>query len=268
MTAVGSRKYDATGRSTGSRKTDRLTRIKPPFVQLRLPFLESPALGALSLSARRVLDRLEIEHMHHGGADNGRLQVPYSAFEQFGIHNNMIAPAIREAVALGFVRITEAGRGGNREFRRPTIYRLTYLPAAGAPPSDEWASIKTGAKAEKLARHARLSKTKSRSQKVRPKPPAQSAGENPEFRPHKVRAKPAVPPPSPSAGTIYILEGGGMDRGALTPQERHQKARAERVASERRLAEATAASKPDREACLAWWGWTVVLWNVEPTDGV
>ena len=33
--------------------------------------MASPAFRVLSLSARRVLDRLEIELAHHGGQDNG-----------------------------------------------------------------------------------------------------------------------------------------------------------------------------------------------------
>ena len=53
----------------------------PGFFVLRLvEMLESPAWRALSLSAHRVLDRLDIENRHHGGKDNGKLIV---TFEQF-----------------------------------------------------------------------------------------------------------------------------------------------------------------------------------------
>ena len=46
--------------------------------------LESPAYRVLSLSAHRVLARLEIEIGHHGGHDNGKLQVTYESFVQYG----------------------------------------------------------------------------------------------------------------------------------------------------------------------------------------
>ena len=37
-----------------------------------IEMLESPAYRALSVSAHRVISRIEIEHAHHGGNDNGR----------------------------------------------------------------------------------------------------------------------------------------------------------------------------------------------------
>ena len=40
---------------------------------------------ALSLNCRRLLDRLEVEHMAHKGQDNGRLKISYSQFVQWGI---------------------------------------------------------------------------------------------------------------------------------------------------------------------------------------
>ena len=83
------------------RKPGRTT-IAGQFAPRLIEMLESPAHRVLSLSARRVLDRLEIELAHHGGADNGKLPVTYDQFHQFGIDRQAIAPAIREAVALGF----------------------------------------------------------------------------------------------------------------------------------------------------------------------
>src|ERR1700722_10930144 len=91
--------------------------------------LESPAYRVLSLAARRVLDRVEIEFAHHAGKDNGCLPITYDDFEKHGIHRHAICPAIRESVALGFLQVTEAGRAGNAEFRRPNLFRLTYRHA-------------------------------------------------------------------------------------------------------------------------------------------
>lgn len=112
--------------------------ISGQFIAHRVEMLESAAWASLSLAARRVLDRLEIEHAHHGGKDNGRLPCTYDDFERFGIRRKSIADAIRQLVACGLVEVTERGSGGNREFRRPAKYRLTYLSTKTAAPTDEW----------------------------------------------------------------------------------------------------------------------------------
>jgi hypothetical protein len=104
----------------------RRTQIGAQFSARRIDMLSSPAWRTLSLSAHRVIDRISIELMHHGGADNGRLPVTYDDFERYGIHRHSIASAIREAVALGFVEITVKGRAGNAEWRRPHQFRLTF----------------------------------------------------------------------------------------------------------------------------------------------
>jgi hypothetical protein len=118
--------------------------------------VESPAWRVLSQSAHRVLDRIEVEHLHHGGAENGRLPVTFDDFQRYGIHRHSIAPAIRECQALGFVEITQRGRAGNAEFRSPHYFRLTYLSfLAHEPPTNEWRRIETMEDAEIKCRKAR-----------------------------------------------------------------------------------------------------------------
>jgi len=129
--------------------------IDGQFAAHTIEMLKSPAWSVLSLSARRVLDRIEIEHADHGGYDNGRLPVTYDDFERYGIHRHSIAAAIRETVALGFTEITERGRAGNAEFRSPHKFRLTYFPVRRAPPTNEWQRIKTVEEAQALATAAR-----------------------------------------------------------------------------------------------------------------
>lgn len=133
MTGPGSKKVDRTGRSTGSRKTNRFTRLDTPFAARPIRMLESSAYKVLSLSGRRFLDRLEIEFAAHGGTSNGKLPVTYDQFKDYGIHRHAIAPARREVVALGFVVVTEAGRAGNAEWRRPNLFRLTYRHTRDGP---------------------------------------------------------------------------------------------------------------------------------------
>jgi hypothetical protein len=117
--------------------------------------LESEAHCALSLSARRVLDRLEIELAHHGGNDNGSLPVTFADFERFGIDRHAIAPAIREVVALGFVEVTRQGRAGNAEYRLPSWYRLTYRNLNRSGPTDEWKRFTSAKEAKDAAKAAR-----------------------------------------------------------------------------------------------------------------
>ncbi len=112
-----------------SNRAKRRNSISGQFAARLIEMIESPAFRVLSLSARRVLDRVEIELAHHGGNDNGQLPVTYDNFEAYGIHRHAVGPAIRETVALGFLEVTESGRAGNAEFRRPNLFRLTYRPA-------------------------------------------------------------------------------------------------------------------------------------------
>jgi hypothetical protein len=78
--------------------------ILEAFVTHPLSLRLSPAWQALPNNARRILDRLEVEHMQHGGADNGHLPCTYADFEKAGVRRKSIALAIRQCVALGFSR--------------------------------------------------------------------------------------------------------------------------------------------------------------------
>lgn len=121
-----------------SRKPPKPTTIVGQFVAHRVAMLESAAWARLTFAARRVLDRLEIEHAHHGGKENGNLVCTYRDFELFGVRRPSIAAAIRLLVEVGLVEVTHTGRGGNAEFRDPSRYRLTYLNTVKQAPTDEW----------------------------------------------------------------------------------------------------------------------------------
>jgi hypothetical protein len=136
-------------------RRNRRTSIGEQFVSHVVRMLESPPYRALSLSARKVLARIEIELAHHGGADNGNLPVTYNNFVEYGVDRHSVAPAIRETVALGFVEITEQGRAGNAEFRSPNKFRLTYLHSGGLKPTHEWQRIQTYEQALAIAREVR-----------------------------------------------------------------------------------------------------------------
>jgi hypothetical protein len=137
--------------------TTRRNKIAEQFAWLSIEALESPAYRALSLSGHRVLARLQIEHAHHGGRDNGALPVTFQDFEDFGVHRHAIAPAIREIEALGFARITQPGRAGNADFRAPNLFALTHLPTENGQvaATNDWRKIERLEEAIVIARAAR-----------------------------------------------------------------------------------------------------------------
>jgi len=98
--------------------------------------LESPAHLALSITARRILDRLCCEHMNHGGGENGRLKCTYSDFIGFGASRELIPAALRELESLGLLRYQRGGRWGG--VKAPSIYTLTWCPVDGIPATNDW----------------------------------------------------------------------------------------------------------------------------------
>jgi hypothetical protein len=146
--------------------------------------MESHAFRALSLSAHRVIHRVEIELAHHAGKDNGSLPVTFDDFQSYGVHRHAIAPAIREAVALGFLEITQKGRAGNAEWRKPNLFRLTYRPAKGVygDGTHEWRKIDSDEAAKRLAnaaRKAKAEKTKHQCRKRTDLTPAKRTNKRP-----------------------------------------------------------------------------------------
>jgi hypothetical protein len=136
-------------------------KINGAFAPRTIEMLQSPAWRVLSLSARRLLDRIEIELARHGGKDNGALPVTFDNFEDYGIERHAIGPAQREAEALGFIGLIR-GAGGNAEFRKPSLFRLTYRPTKRKLETNEWSKIKTETEAKKIAVNSR-SQTKEKN---------------------------------------------------------------------------------------------------------
>jgi hypothetical protein len=111
-----------------------------PFAQLPLSLLGGVVLNALSIMARRVLDRLIAEHLKHGGRDNGRLHVSYRQLAQWTRANDgNIPPALAELVDLGLLVITHGERVAGSSKVAPNVYRLTFFPDhEDAASTDEW----------------------------------------------------------------------------------------------------------------------------------
>jgi hypothetical protein len=208
----------------------RKQKIDGQFAPRTIAMLRSPAMRVLSLSGRRILDRIEIELASHGGRDNGKLPVTFCNFEEFGIGNrSAIARGIREVCALGFVELTRPGRAGNGEFRISNLFRLTYLPAHGKGPAHEWRRIETIEDAEKIAKKVRRTIESRRRKNKTPvaekgPPPVAEKGPRPRFlnknpgtekvllsrlSSHKQRGDTGLHSPSPSS---CHPRGRGTDR--------------------------------------------------------
>ena len=161
------RRVDATGRSTGKFLDSKFRKLNSvpngqAFVWFTREMVESPAWRAMSQNARLVVDRVCVEHMAHGGGQNGSLPVTYDDFQRTGIRRGSIRRAIAEALALGFVEMTRKGTRGYGDWAgAPSLFRLAWLPTSeNGPATIRWRRFETLAAAEAAAAEARDSVTK------------------------------------------------------------------------------------------------------------
>jgi hypothetical protein len=114
----------------GKKSSVKSVRPGESFIQLETKLLYSPAWKSLSITARRVLDFLMVEHCEHGGHENGRLKAPYDQLvAKGGCSKNLIPDAIRE---LEMVRLIKVKRGGKHNgSNQPSNYTLTFVYTKG-----------------------------------------------------------------------------------------------------------------------------------------
>jgi hypothetical protein len=143
--------HDATGRTIKGWKSSRQARRnRPPegssWIWLTQEILESPAWRAMRFAARKIVDRLIIEHLAHAGTENGNLIATYSDFQQYGLRRrSSIAPAIIEAETIGFIDVIERGGSAYAEFRNPSRYGLAWVDRKdGSPPTNRWKAFEPG----------------------------------------------------------------------------------------------------------------------------
>lgn len=122
----------------------KVSKIGGAFIAHSLEMRRSPAWRLLPDNARRVLDRLEVEHMSKGGEQNGALICTYDDFATAGIRRKSVALAIRQAQALGFLAVVRGYRTAGAD-RAPSLYRLTYVYGTeGSPdPTNDWRRFAT-----------------------------------------------------------------------------------------------------------------------------
>ena len=196
-------------------------KIEGQFVPLTEKLLDSKAWAAAGTHVRRLIDFLMIEHLRHGGQENGKLKAPWRQLCDFGtgarIPERFLADTIEEAIALGLV---DAQRGSRR---LASTYALTWLHLHdGTPPSNRFTECDVVAEAVIAA--AKEAKRRSTSWRRVAPLPTQSEG---KLCPHRVKASlptqsegksPFLPPqsegktpdfkPTQSEGTIEIALPG------------------------------------------------------------
>jgi len=111
------------------------------FVWLPRELLETKLWAGLTISARRTLDRLMLEHVSHGGVANGELSVSYRQFEKFGVSRNSVSRGIKELEAVGLIEVRRRGRIAGQN--AANFYRLTWMGSWSddgeiAPPRHSW----------------------------------------------------------------------------------------------------------------------------------
>jgi hypothetical protein len=135
---------------------------------LRLPFdvLNSFALRLLNIHEVRVLRRLEIEYVRKRGKENGKLIVTFADFEAYVVQRKEIGPALRVLQALGLIEQTYQGRGGNREYRSPHQWRITYLEtwegSKRCAATHDWVNVNSLRQAKALVEEHRAVDKRSR----------------------------------------------------------------------------------------------------------
>lgn len=143
---------------------------------------ESPAWRAIPDTAKRVLERLELEHMRHAGTANGSLKVTFDQFAAAGIRRQSISLALRQLAALGFIEVIVEGYRGQNGFHVPSQYRLTYVYNADyrrqGLPTHEWRRIADDEHAREALQQAATAQTRGslRSGRGRSRPPGASRG--------------------------------------------------------------------------------------------
>ena len=130
--------------------------VDMPWVWMTHEFLESGAYRALSVYGVRALNRIQLEHMAHGGLENGRLKVTHKDFRAYGINPKYIPRGLSEIITLGVVTLERRGRRCHGEDHGdPAQYRLTYLPVSEPTntraATNEWKRFGTSISAAKDA---------------------------------------------------------------------------------------------------------------------
>lgn len=134
------------------------------FVMLYRSMFASPAYRVLSGLARRVLACLILEHLDHGGRDNGRLICPYGQIMEYCCTKDKtaVSRALQELRELGFIDFKKGWGAGKDGDHAPNEYLLTFLPVSeDQAAANKWAHIQSIEDAKVIAKAFRRHRDRS-----------------------------------------------------------------------------------------------------------
>jgi hypothetical protein len=115
------------------------------FVKLLRPLLESDSWRSMGIKERRVIDFLMLEHLRHGGKDNGQLKATHRQLLDLGFNRKSVGTVLANLEERGLIGCIKGG------MRVATLFRLTWLPTFGWDvngklgellPGHEWQSFR------------------------------------------------------------------------------------------------------------------------------
>ena len=110
-----------------------------PFIWLTRELVESDAWQTAPIWTIRFVFRLMVEHMAHGGCENGNLVCTHRDCYQWGIRKATVRKAQIDAIQRGLVYRTQKGCASTGAGRRPSKFGLGWLPGHdGAPAPNRW----------------------------------------------------------------------------------------------------------------------------------
>jgi hypothetical protein len=109
------------------------------FIKIDLELSQSVALRSVGVCALRAWLCIRHEFFRTGRIHNGRLQVSFDRFTQFGVRRNAIGPALAELEAVGLIVVTRFPGLIHGSRRRPNLYHLCDQPGFdGAAPTRDY----------------------------------------------------------------------------------------------------------------------------------
>jgi hypothetical protein len=212
-------------------QTVRRNTLAKHFNTRPVELLNSPAFRVLSRHALLAQARIELELRQHGGHGNGKLIVTTQQFIEYGIERRRVPEALRELDALGIIRITVHGRGGNAEHWQPNCFLLNYLCGAVDAHdqiTDVWNRFKTLEEAEEVAAAARAAKNPQKVAFSRRNAKTKNISQVPKLHIPRTKTVPGngnfpgtkAVPLGPGTKTVPTIEisGGGGGRGGRFPK--------------------------------------------------
>jgi len=137
------------------RSRSRPNTIQGQFRYHTIDLVGSPVWRALSLSERRILDRIDIELASHGGRHNGDLIITRRDFAAFGVSPKAQLRGIAGLVALGLISWKPGHASPDPAHGRAARFGILYRATRDGTADEQWRRFKTPAEVKTTLARAR-----------------------------------------------------------------------------------------------------------------